>query len=199
MRQFVNPCYKINKPMQKPMLITIIIIVALVLTAGGYFGYRYWQNRAVVIETRDFSCPGMTGFIFKYPVFKDWEVGKITGNSKECNIWLNSQGFTKNGIDTAIAPSIVVQKIEATFSDFLNETQSKDRIEMGNWINPQDVIYLPLPFPKGNLSDQTDEVHFYLQKENKQAIIKAALTSSKYGFSNKQFFKTVVESFRLVK
>jgi len=25
-------------------------------------------------ETRDFSCPGMTEFTFKYPVFKGWKM-----------------------------------------------------------------------------------------------------------------------------
>ena len=31
--------------MKKPMLTTLIILAVLVLTFGGYFGYKYWQNR----------------------------------------------------------------------------------------------------------------------------------------------------------
>ena len=95
-------------------LMTILTIFTILIVAGtaGYLVSSYFLKSTSttssykILETRDFSCPGMTGFTFKYPVFDGWEVKKIERELEidECHIYLNQP---KN-VQLEISPQIIV-------------------------------------------------------------------------------------------
>lgn len=187
--------------MSKPMLTTIIILAALVLTAGGYLGYKYyWQNRggtvAVVVETRDFSCPGMTGFTFKYPVFKGWEVKKIDGSTDKCHIWLSTEGLAMAGLDADVGapPSIIVSKRPVFLNPDPRDHFSPNIVVRTDFKNPNGVYYSKFAELSGvgfymPISDIT-----YFEIE----VLPPSLSQNSFSFFREQFFKTVIESFKII-
>src|SRR3989344_6255465 len=97
-------------------LMTILTIFTILIVAGtaGYLVSSYFLKSTSttssykILETRDFSCPGMTGFTFKYPVFEGLEVKEIRPNNihlnepDKCNIYLNWPGYIKFEVPPAI-------------------------------------------------------------------------------------------------
>ena len=102
-----------NMP-KKYMIYGIIVVAAAILIVGFVFWQqKQGQTQAQIVETRDFSCPGMSGFTFKYPVFKGWEVISIqnTNQPDECSILLSDSVLRAHGIMTEVAPQIMVKKL----------------------------------------------------------------------------------------
>lgn len=92
--------------MPKSILIILIVSGSVGYLISSYY-IKYISNlKPKILETRDFSCPGMTGFTFKYPVFLGWEVKKIERELEidECHIYLNQP---KN-VQLEISPQIIV-------------------------------------------------------------------------------------------
>lgn len=184
--------------MKKPMFIIIIIAVGLALMVGGYLTYKYWQSRPKIIETRDFSCPGMSGFTFKYPVFKGWEVLSVeySKSQAKCTILLNDTNLVENGINTEIAPQIQVS-VKDTIGGKYSESKEGDKYTIFSYPpNPYGINYID--FAVDSNEARTMAYAFDFTKDKDVIIATAGVPYDKYGFSRDLFFKTVIESFELI-
>jgi hypothetical protein len=162
-------------------MITYILIVAIVLIlvlVAGWFGCRYFSPSAKVLEYRDFSCPGMTGFTFKYPVFEGWEVKSIDmvksvpGPVSVCIISFNNDKLT-----------ISVSKTSKLGLNTLKD--HSDIPTLKSIKNSNGVLY--------NQLDNPASVQFYT------ADFGVNIEQNPNYFYRDIFFKTVIESFRLTK
>ena len=138
---------------------------------------EWWGNYSnqpfsKILETREFSCPGMTGFTFKYPVFRGWEVKDVTkpsSNQDRCIVWLN----WPNTIRLDDTPRIVVL------------------------IEPIPGI----PDKNGIVQDKAKVYSDAARKSfnAKTFFVNIDISSipDKNGFSHDQFWKTVIESFQV--
>lgn len=175
--------------MQKPML-TTIIIAALVLIAGGYLAYKYWKDRSQtakseIIETRDFSCPGMEDFTFKYPVFKGWALSEPKlSKENRCSIVVNEEG-----VNTLIKREIEILIAKNSPSELQDQNNTSQ-------FNPNNI---PFIYTKENSVFEIENfgyVSFYLK--NIKVWVSFIQLSKNDGFPVDRFFQTVVESFKLV-
>ena len=158
------------------MIIYIISAVLILVLIG--LGVWYFQTKKVspkISVVRDFSCPGMTGFTFKYPVFKDWKAKSIEKKSdSECIIWLDGPA----DIDFEVRPGITVE---------LNRGGSRnDDIRSDTPKNPHGVYY----------SKSIDLLTFL---DGNDLIYVSIPGLSTYGFPSDIFSQTVIESFRFTK
>lgn len=155
------------------MIAYIIILIIILISVGGYFWYNNHVASSIkVIEYQDFSCPEITGFTFKYPVFEGWKIAKpYSSNRKgECIIELN---FPEN-LNFYQRPRIIVTETPEVVKPNLS------------FKNPNNVFY-----------DKNGEESYDFRIEKKLITI----SSPEYpndGFFRDQFFKTVIESFKLV-
>jgi hypothetical protein len=172
------------------MIIYIIVGVVVAVFAGGYF----WYNKGVktepkILEYRDFSCPGMTGFTFKYPVFEGWtaaikksdELLSSAGAGISCSIIFSS------GFETILPMKVVVNQV--------HDVAFKIKSDLPKNLNG--VTY--------SISDDNKQVNFYysgqyytdsvmIKNENIDDISEDGISN----FSNKIFFKTMIDSFKLI-
>lgn len=126
------------------------------------------------IETRDFSCPSMAGFTFKYPVFRGWETHILSESDTICHIYLN-QDFMSQNLDTfKNAPQIQVEKIP-----------HKD-IGYSSLKNPNGINYFSLSGSRG----------YIFSPENFSVIV--TLHNVRDVPPDDVFFKTVIESFKIL-
>ena len=159
----------------KKMIIYIIIGVVVVLVLiSGYLSYK--NTKLVdknVVEYKDFSCPGMTGFTFKYPVFLGYEVKKAEMyDENTCNVFLNNSqpGVGNSGFSIYKEPKSG------------NPTLSQKK-------NSNNVLYNII---KAEAPGSKDKLQFYSQDYN------VVITSLPQGMPlQDQFFQTVIESFKL--
>jgi len=165
-----------------------ILILLLILIGLAYM----WPftKKPKILETRDFSCEGMTGFTFKYPVFENWENVSIepviieTLETKEgtdvdffdpnsCIISIRWSGNT--GIQPTPIISIEISKLD--LREFKNLERSPVKL------NPNKIQYWR----------DDKSVEFY--GDSFGVRIKAF---SKDEHSPDFFFQTVIESFRMI-
>jgi len=128
-----------------------------------------------IVETKTFSCPGMEGFTFEYPVFEEWgvKVGELSG-PVGCLVT-----YSKNNLDAKISVMQISKPGKpAPGSPMLVYPPTSVVLK-----NSQD-----LPYESGE-----NYVQFYLP----DFAVKIALASGENGFSPDPFFKTVIDSFRL--
>ena len=124
----------------KLMTILTIFIILIVAGTAGYLVSSYFLKSTSttssykILETRDFSCPGMTGFTFKYPVFEGWEPYLNYSNEDRCVI--NFQKPSK--FDSIAVSSIKVEKI--AYNGVPNLSSAK---------NPQNIFYTTLSGVEG--------------------------------------------------
>jgi len=132
-----------------------------------------------IVEIRDFFCSDLEKITFKYPIFKGWEpIGMQNTGKSKCTIFLNNKNLKVNHIDTEFAPQIIIsqiihQKAHDQIPDYLNETNIN-----GIHFGRTDTGY-----------------DFWLG----DGVVNIELLSviDDYGFSKEQFFKNVIETFRL--
>lgn len=158
-----------------------IIFAAVVIIAAGYIALTYKKSNYKVVETRDFSCPGMTGFTFKYPVFEGWEPMKGSGEEDglpeaplqsefECIILLQSP--KEYDLPTgSIAPQIKV---------------TKDQPRVATIKNPHGILY-----------ENFGADDYYFNLAGFSIDIKLISVGERYGFSKDVLWKQVMESFKL--
>ena len=125
----------------------------------------------------------MTGFTFKYPVFEEWEVKEVNSNAPDkCKILLN----WPQGIQFDYRPTIFVNKqARDPKIDFEipSEAASNKNLNGIQYIYTKDAA-------RGNF------VTFYIS--GFKVFIELGNHSEEHGFSKLQFFKTVIESFRVM-
>ena len=152
-----------------------------------------------ILETRSFSCPGLEGFTFEYPVFKGWEflAAKKTDPSA-CRIDLSSAN-----IKAANESKINSGSPKLQFFPSIQVSQSNSFIPplavSANIKNPHSVYYLGdviNSFRGQPITEVNNSVEFYF--DGKDVKIQLVLSDDEYGsgFNRKQFFQTVIESFR---
>lgn len=162
-----------------------------------------------VVETRDFSCKGMDGFTFKYPVFEDWEyysnekLNEYADGSVNCDIRINISGYKPTSVEgvDGVPPwsGVKVKKIAkpgypAPGSPVL-EYPPKFAVK-----NINDVFY---SYSEEELSggDATPSHYGYVDFYTPGYAISISLDilSKKNGFPVDYFFQTVIESFDITR
>ncbi len=166
-----------------PKPIFAVIILLLILLALSYmrpFTKKPFQPK--ILETRDFSCPGMEGFTFKYPVFEGWEPSldwKKTDQA-ECVLYLSDPTLRT----PEATPQVRVSKLYV--AGMPGKMESPPYLSK---TNPNNIKY----------SSDEGNVEFW---DGISALVRieilAASVSGQYGFSHQIFFQTVIESFKLI-
>jgi len=136
------------------------------------------SSKYEIVETRDFSCPSMTSFTFKYPVFKRWK--NVSLDQKSCELRIkDNTNYTfitirvsvDNGVLFALSSS--PNKNKEGVSYILNSKNEELRFMLGD---------------KPGTGDVSIKIFRLPMKQSDQNIS---------GFSGDQFFKTVIESFKI--
>ncbi len=162
----------------------VLLLIVFILLAVGYYFMNRQKFSSKVIEYRDFSCAGMSGFTFKYPVFKKWEIKGIKNTAQnECAIFLSDEVLKKNNINTEIVPQITValtyyaDKQNSSAPSYLKDT------------NPNGVRY------------GKSGIGYDFWVGDSSVVVKVGLVGVPTGqnFSKGQFFKKVIETFKLIK
>src|SRR3989344_2022255 len=87
--------------------ILLLLFLALILFIAFMINPFKKSSKYEIVETRNFSCPSMTGFTLKYPIFKGWEpVGMRNTGQSECTIFLSDENLKINHVSTEVAPQI---------------------------------------------------------------------------------------------
>ena len=162
-------------PHTKSMTLILSIIVLFIIGAVAYY---FWYSSApsyTILETRTFSCPGMEGFTFEYPVFEGWEYSET--DPKTCGLSLSKGGYTY--LKVQVLPDHdeeLPTTLLGTNPHGLHYLAYADKIQfsLGNDANPSRILIKLMSLPV---------------KENRSDIT---------GFSRDAFWKTVIESFRVV-
>ncbi len=140
------------------------------------------DNEPKTVEFRDFSCPGMSGFTFKYPVFEGWSmhIEKLSdpvspgggGAKQTCAIVISHPN-----LDTKVRMEIYISQETGIKAKFARDTK-----------NTHGVYYLVL-------KDKTivdfignDVITKITNRHNWPEL----------GFSRDIFLQTVIDSFRLI-
>ncbi len=183
-------------------LSTLLIIVALIMAL--FFNKeeksKVQSPEHKITEIREFSCEGMTGFSFKYPVFKGWEVKSVQKTSENgCTIWLNHP----NGIEFEVPPQINIAKIIDLNPEI--DTLSGKPYHNPAYVsvtpvkkNPQGVdynfVYDPSLYVEGHEPEpgEWDYIHFYGDKFGVRIWVFSI--SEEAGFSVDDFAKEIVKS-----
>lgn len=110
----------------KPKLIAAVILLILLYVVSTNF-YRikskFMASREIhsdqqVLRFQDFTCSGITGFTFRYPVFKDWKVKRIVSEKEgKCTIYFKWPA----GISYEVPPQIKIEKISELGQKFMIE------------------------------------------------------------------------------
>lgn len=153
--------------------IILITIAILVIAGAAYYFFFFEKSDPQILETRDFSCPGMEGFTFKYPVFKGWSLSKpVLVSKNKCSITVN-----EDGVNSLIKRDIIV----AINPDNIPSDPNSHRVEHS--INKD--------------GDNITSVEFLT------SIGTVNISSGVGGSYSRellnQFFQTVIESFKLTK
>ncbi len=160
-------------------------ITALILIGTILFGPFNRTSNAEVLTITDFSCDGMTGFTFKYPIFKGCEPSlarKITATNNICNIFLNHPKEIQFRRPSQI---IIIKRTYAEDHDFEIPADAVSKSP-----NPNGIPYIYRDDAKsGNF------VTFYAK--DFKVYVEVQSVSENLGFSKDIFFKMVIESFQI--
>lgn len=161
------------------IILSLLLLVLILVVVFMFLPFKK-SSKYESLETRDFSCPSMTGFTFKYPVFSKWE--NVSLNQESCELVI------KDNIDNTFITIRVSIGKGVLFA--LSSSPKK---------NQQGVPYI--------LDSENEELRFMLGdkpgagdvriKIYRLPINQKDLNIS--GFSGDQFFNTVIESFKLTR
>ena len=136
-----------------------------------------FKKKYEIVELKDFSCEGMNGFTFKHPVFKGWEIKRIKKTDVDkCTINLKWPG--------SLGSSFVTPHVEVK-----QDMEIKMKISDKTPKNPQGVYYL---------GPSNRNINF-ISPELLVNINLFGTGNEDNGFSEKEFWKAVIESFRIIK
>lgn len=181
-------------------IIILLIIIAIIIISILIINKTYTPT----MKTKTFSCPGMAGFTFEYPEFKDWETldpKKINENT--CLIGLKQP----ENINFEVEPKIRIEKIPKLANKDLTieNTTKKNETMIINSLseikhNPQDVFY-NLIYDDGDLyrpAKPSEWVHIQFYGPD-YAVRITPLRHKGEGYSSKKFTNKVIETFKFTK
>ncbi|MEO8637480.1 MAG: hypothetical protein ABI430_01095 [Candidatus Taylorbacteria bacterium] len=154
------------------------------------------QELLSVTEMRDFSCQGIDGFTFRYPVFSGWDFNRVMEdttvktNGQECLIFLNDRHSQE--VSAMFKADISVSKFPYGKNDF------EIPVEAISHPNPNNI---PTWYMKENNSngDYSPDHFAYVVFYGKDYKYYVNLNiSAESGFPVEQFLKTVIESFKIL-
>ena len=162
--------------MTPKLLITIIVLVLILLGLSYMWPFSKKSASPKIVETKTFSCPGMEGFTFEYPVLsKVKEIAKTGEN--ECSII-----FTEK-LNEFSEPEIMVRS-----SKMEGEKTTKN-------VNPQGISYVI-----GNMNaidgPDVEVLTFYPDGFRVEITVMGIETKDPLLTA---IFQTVINSFRLTK
>lgn len=160
-----------KKPKKATIALFVYIVLAIILLIGLTFMIFHDKKTPTITRLVDFSCPSMTGFSFKYPEFAGWEVSMTNSPEKDkCVIYLKDPLMTKKTAE--LQPRIEVNKYPEVA--ILNVPKT----------NPHQVRY----------GQDANSVSFWLG--NSLVSVEVLNVNEQNGFSNNQFFESVISSFQ---
>jgi len=168
------------KSLPSVKIILSLLLLVLILLVTFMFNPFKKSSKYEILETRDFSCPSMTAFTFKYPVFKKWE--NVSLNQESCELRIkDNTDYTFITIRVSIGKGVLFalssspKKNEQGVPYILDSKNEELRFMLGDKPGTGDVsikiFRLPIKQKDQNIS----------------------------GFSADQFFNTVIESFKLTR
>ncbi len=160
-------------------VLTILILVLIFMTIFSFLNKPSNQNYKTV-EIRDFSCPGMSGFTFNYPVFKGWKIEPYEAFAKEVNL-CDLKITTLNG-------TVVIMIIQKTGKNYpgMTRTQIGSKIKNSNGVEYSEIKIAT----QALVPNQKAAYEFY--GSDFSMIIGILHTIE---FPN-EFFRTVIDSFK---
>lgn len=147
--------------------------------------FSFFKPKYKVLTINDFECSGMTGFTFKYPVFKGWEPSlarNLTAVKNVCTIFLNHP----EGILFEVPPRIIITKKAYGTHDFEIPAAAASNL------NPRQVPYM-------YTNDQNEGNFLAFYAPDFKVFVEIQSTSEEFGFSDSIFWKSVIDSFELSK
>jgi len=127
-----------------------------------------------IVETKTFSCPGMEGFTFEYPVFEEWGKAEVSQATKtSCVLTYYYTGTQKEFRQSPI--EIPINLLDTRFKD----------MRIPSIVNPNKIPY--------EISD--DNATFYIRPQDFN--IKIVLANTNNSFPRNLFFQTIIDSFRI--
>ncbi len=176
----------------------VLALLLIIILANYMWPFSKKSNEPKVVETKTFSCPGMTEFTFKYPVFAGFEVENISSDRNECIISLSQKKLS--GISKIAAPDIRVEiKTDDDFLSGYTRDPNFPKVKMEILSNPQGMDYYAvkyLSYPQVTQElENPDEITFQISM--KKVVSISVPDYSDLGFNRSLFFQTVIESFRL--
>ncbi len=169
-----------------------LLLLALILLIVFMFNPFKKSAKYEIVETRDFACPGITGFTFKYPVFKGLEIKKIERTDEvTCSVFLNEPIINANQENgsQANSPRFSINPTPAPFIQIIKKYI--DGLPSATMKNKNGIFY---EFIEGS------PVHEYAFFVGEDFVINIDLfgISHKFPFSRKIFWQTVIESFKFI-
>jgi hypothetical protein len=141
-----------------------------------------------VKETRQFSCKGIGGFTFSYPVFEGWESPGFFPEKGDgaCVMYMEHP----DGISFEIAPQVRVDKIKGLVA------QKGSSLKKSAQGIAYDFVYDPSLYVAGHKPEPG--LWNYLEFYGKEFGVRIEImsVSLEYGFSLELFVQKVVETFR---
>ncbi|MBI5220271.1 MAG: hypothetical protein HY978_00335 [Candidatus Liptonbacteria bacterium] len=167
----------------------IFYIVSLLIVAIVVVGYLLVRNRggAKSIEVagmKDFRCQGISGFSFRYPVFKNWKAGEFEKNGQySCKMFFDNPP----GISYEVARQVGVNIMPRTGggSGGVNKNSLAGTEKNKNGVNYQRL--------ENSFSEFPSVYEFYDGDYDVQVGIIAG--AEKDGFSERIFWQAVIDSF----
>ncbi len=186
----LNGTFFMRSSFKKFMLILVFMVTSLLIGVAAY--YFLYSHNYTILETRTFSCPGMEGFTFDYPVFEGWESITHVENQTEKDI-------TVVPVEEYDTCKIKISRTGENYTRFVmqvtmgeNLNLRTDKFLLGR--NNNAIRYIP--------ADKNNNSVYFLVGEIPGVLVELFDLSMKRntrtpGFSRDIFWKTVTESFRM--
>jgi len=182
------------------LLIGIIILLLILLGLNYMWPFSKKSSTPTIGETKTFSCPGMEGFTFEYPIFKGWYLKKFVSNNQlECFAKFT---ILPDGLPSPTAGSgIKVTKIPELGLKTVEKNKVSGIPSPGSVNNPNGIR-----FEGDTLTDIIDSDELAIKKMAEGANylqfylddfgVRIEPVATGKGFSKSLFFQTVINSFR---
>lgn len=192
----------LHKFLSSTKITFLLLLLALIFIIAFMFNPSKKFSKYEITETTDFSCSGIEDFTFKYPVSTSWGVQSTLKKHSEdqfCFVVFNK----KNNATGSKPAQFTVQKITSprypVHGSLPLEYPPKLTLK-----NPQNTPYQIYPsnktdsFPDKPSTEVINYLTFYAD-DFAVEIKLDGMYSLGESFSADQFFKTVIESFKLTK
>jgi hypothetical protein len=156
------------------------------------------------MKTANFSCEALSGFTFKYPLLKGWEVKGIQAKDENrCIMYFNSP----DDIDYEIPPQIIVEKSEYS-KNTLNKKRSSTAGENSTGVPYEYItdsnLYVPgYKFKEGDWDwlvfyGKDYEIRIGRNNFGSLKIDGGKTTQGLNEFDSNAFYGSIIESFKFI-